>query len=514
MDGNMWQEAASAAGLDEDSIVAAIRELRENEEQRCREDPVYFVERYCHIEDKDAEELIVPFKLWPGQKRALMDFVEHRLNVVLKSRQLGLTWLALAEACRLMLLNTGRTVVGLSRSEDEAKELVRRLGVILRYMPEFVAEDENVPAGWSGPIFEPLTLSMTIHFPEGPDSVFKGFASSPSVGRSFTADMIILDEWAFQQWAGEIWQSSFPIVNRPLGGRVIGLSTIKRGTLFEEIFTNPDNGFHKIFLPWSTDPRRDEVWYKKTLGALGEDKTLEEYPATVEQALTVPGGAFFPEMLDAAHKASALPVDPGRRYVTLDYGLDMLSVLWIDIDKTGHAIAYREYNAPNQTIGQAAEIVLKLSKGEEIELFLAPPDLWSRSQESGKSRAQLFHEAGLDLTQSSRDFPAGCAAMKEWLSTDPATGTPWMQFYNCPTLYRHMQKIQKDEKNPDVYAKQPHSLTHAPDSLRYFCVWWSSPASGEQEESRAVWEADLYEDYENADDAGKQYLLQKYGNPF
>lgn len=74
------------------------------------------------------------------------------------------------------------------------------------------------------------------------------------------------------------------------------LSTIRLGTLFEEIFTNPDNGFHKLFLPWYADPARGEAWYARTLGALGEDKTMQEYPASVEEALSVraghvPGGA-------------------------------------------------------------------------------------------------------------------------------------------------------------------------------------------------------------------------------
>lgn len=31
---------------------------------------------------------------------------------------------------------------------------------------------------------------------------------------------------------------------------------------------------------------------------------------------------------------------------------------------------------------------------------------------------------------------------------------------------------------------------------------------------RAVWTEDMYQDYENADDSGKQYLIQKWGNPF
>lgn len=488
--------------------------IRQAEAEFCRENPVYFVETYCHIEDKDAAELIVPFRLWDGQRRALEEFSRYRLNVVLKARQLGFTWLALCEGARLVVLSAGRTVVGLSRSEDEAKELVRRLGVILRYMPEFVAEEGHVPPGWDGPVFAVTALSLTVHFPDRPESVFKAFPSSPAVGRSFTADLIIIDEWAFQQFAQEIWQSAFPVVNRPTGGRVIGLSTIKRGTLFEEIFTNPDNGFHKIFLPWSADPRRDEQWYRNTLGALGEDKTLEEYPATVEEALTVPGGAYFPEVKAKTHRRTQPILQAGRRYVSLDYGLDMLSVHWIDVDQSGHAVVYREYNEPNQTIGQAAAAILRMSEGENIELFLAPPDLWSRSQESGRSRADLFRENGLSLTKSSRDFAAGCAAMKQWLAADPATGTPWMQFMDCPTLMQHLQKIQKDEKNPDVYAKTPHNLTHAPDSLRYFCVWWPLPAKQTDKPRRAIWEADLYEDYDNADSAGKAYLIQKYGDPF
>lgn len=487
-------------------------ELRQAEAEYCKGDPVYFVESYCHIEDKDADELIQPFTLWDGQKMALKAFAEHRHCIVLKARQLGFTWLALAESARLLVLWTGRTVVGLSRSEEEAKELVRRLGVMFEHMPEFVAPANEVPEGWAGPTFDQSALSLTIHHPGAPDSVFKGFASNPSVGRSFTADLIVIDEWAFQQYAREIWQSAFPIVNRPHGGRVIGLSTIKRGTLFEEIFTNPTNDFHKIFLPWSADPRRDEKWYKSTLGALGEDKTMEEYPATVEEALTVPGGAFFPELKDV-HRASKPPEVPGRKYVTIDYGLDMLSVHWVDIDTTNHAVVYREYNEPNKTIGQAAEIINQLSAGEDIDLFLAPPDLWNRSQESGKSRAQLFSEAGLNLTMSSRDFAAGCAAIKEWLSLD-SEGKPYMQFYRCKNLVDCMTKIQKDERNPNVYAKEPHSLTHAVDSLRYFCVWWTNPAAKTESRRKVHWEPDLYEDYENADSEGKAYLIKKYGNPF
>ncbi|MFQ7158955.1 MAG: hypothetical protein ACLRPX_04760, partial [Ruthenibacterium sp.] len=348
-----------------------------------------------------------------------------------------------------------------------------------------------------------------------PESVLKAFLSSPGAARGFTADLVILDEWAFQQYAEEIWASIFPVVNRPGGGRVIGLSTIRLGTLFEEIFTNPDNGFHKIFLPWQADPARNQAWYARTLGALGEEKTLQEYPASVEEALSVPGGAMFPEVRAETHICEGRSVpENARRYVAIDYGLDMFSAHWVAVDSEGRALIYREYDAPNKTIGEAAATLLALSQGEDIAAFLAPPDLWSREQVTGRSRAALFSQNGVELTRASSDFAAGCAAMKEWLR--PGEGGPRLRFLRraAPNLWRCLQKIQKDEKKPDTYAKEPHSLTHDVDSLRYFCVWWTSPAARVEKRVRAHWEDDLFEDYENADEQGKAYLISKYGNPF
>ena len=78
--------------------MTAIQKLRERELNHCRADPVYYVESYVHIEDKDADELIQPFRVWDGQKQALKAFADERRVCVLKARQLGFTWLALAEA--------------------------------------------------------------------------------------------------------------------------------------------------------------------------------------------------------------------------------------------------------------------------------------------------------------------------------------------------------------------------------------------------------------------------------
>lgn len=492
-----------------------IQEVREKVFAKCRTDPVYYVKNFVHIENKDdPSQLIVPFQLWPKQEKALKEIAGNRLNAVLKARQLGITWLVLSEASRLLLCWTGRTVVALSRSEEEAKELVRRLSVIFRTMPDLIAESKNVPVGWVGPVFDAKTMDLTVTFPNGPESTFKAFPSSPNAGRSFTADLVILDEWAFQQWAEDIWKALFPVINRTTGGRLIGLSTIERGTLFEEIFTNPDNGFHKIFLPWNTDPSRDKKWYKNTLAALGEDKTLQEYPSTVEEALTVPGGAFFPEVKKETHERdNDFLKGHVSRYVCMDYGLDMCSLHWVAVNGEGKARVYREYDCPNLTIGAVCDAFKTQNNGEVLSGILAPPDLWNREQVGGKSRAQLFSEGGMTLIKTSNDFPAGCAGIKGWLRPN---GEPGLTFQAgaAPNLFRCLQKIQKDDKRPDVYAKQPHNLTHDVDSLRCFCVWWVYAAQSETEKKRAKWEPDLFEDYENADAEGKAHLIEKYGDPF
>ena len=486
-------------------------ELRQKEIEYCRENLLYFVENYGHIEDKDADVLIQPFNLWPEQKSALEQFRDNKLNVILKARQLGITWLVLHYAAWKML-NPGRTVIGLSRTEDEAQELVRRMSVILDNIRELFAPKNDQPINWVDATWENTSLILTIHFPNLPDSVFKCFPSSPNAARSFTADLIVFDEWAFQQFAEDIWKAGYPTINRPSGGQVVGLSTIERGSFFEKVFTDPDNGFNKIFIPWYADPRRDPTWYENTKRTMG-DMITQEYPATIEEALTVPGGSYFPEVTKDTHVVNKELEGKLRRYVALDYGLDMLSAHWIQVDAKGNAQVYREYDAPDKTIGAACDILLSITGDEHISHWLAPSDLWSRSQETGKSRAVLFSENGINLTKTSRDFPAGCASMKEWLKPIDGKARLTILEGEAPNLYRCLQKIQKDKKRPNVYAKDPHDLTHDVDSLRSFCVWWVRSPEVNLERIETKYHNSILEDIENASDADREYLLAKYGEP-
>jgi len=487
-----------------------IADVREREIEYCGKNLIYFVKTYGHFEDKDADELIQSFNgMWPEQEQALTDIENHRLSIILKARQLGITWLALNYAAWKMLTRPGRTVLGMSRSEDEAKELIRRMQVILRAMPELIKEKSH---STDCPWFEYTALTVTIHFPNKPVSVMQCFASSENAGRSFTADLLVIDEWAAQSFAKEIWGSIYPTVNRPTGGQVIGISTNQRGTLFEELFTG-DNTFYKIFIPWYADPRRTKDWYESTKRDIGEVLMAQEYPATVEEALSTPGGAFFPEVTDRSMLTSEPLKGNLVTYFVMDYGLDMFAGYFVNRDGYGNSQVVLEIYEPNKTVGEAAAIIKDLAKDYKVVQYLAPPDLWNRSPQTGKSVAILFHEHGVELTKVNNDVAAGCLALKELLKHGEGLGKLTILNRCAPNLLRCLKKIQHDEKKPKIYAKQPHELTHAVDAARYYAIYWTNPADNGGGRKRKKWRSDQWEDYENANEEDKRYLIELWGEP-
>ena len=108
--------------------------LRRLEFDYAATDPVYFAKHYCYFEDKDTPEVIVPFRPWRAQEEALLSIRDNRLNLFLKARQIGITWVALIYCAHDLIFHLGHTVIALSKTQNDACELVRRFGLILTHM--------------------------------------------------------------------------------------------------------------------------------------------------------------------------------------------------------------------------------------------------------------------------------------------------------------------------------------------------------------------------------------------
>ena len=255
---------------------------------------------------------------------------------------------------------------------------------------------------------------------------------------------------------------------------------------------------------------RGDPKYKERLLALPE----KEKRALLFGDWNVFDGQYFTEFSGKDHVCEPFEIPSGyRKYRSRDYGLDRLVCLWIAISPEGRAYVYREYCESNLPIGDSARAILARSpKSEDIYATLAPPDLFARSQESGKTKAGIFSDYGINFTKTSNDRETGWLAVKELL-IDRGDGATLKIFSTCTELIRCLPMLMRDKIRPTDCATEPHDITHAPDALRGFAIFHARPPVPLGKERRSVWSGDMWEDYYLASDEEKQYLKNKYGEP-
>ncbi len=216
------------------------------------------------------------------------------------------------------------------------------------------------------------------------------------------------------------------------------------------------------------------------------------------------GGGYFPELRMDTHVVAPFKI-PGswRRYRAIDYGLDMLAVIWVAVDSGGRSWVYREWTQEGLIVREAAEGILSRTMPDEhIEVTFAPPDLWSRQKDTGRSMAEIFKSCGVALIRAGNDRVQGHMMIKELLSPD-SDGKPGIVFFStCRRLIEDMREIQADETNPNDAAREPHEITHTVDALRYYCVSRVVPA----EEPGEDIEYDEFGDYMRGGEASREYL--------
>lgn len=193
----------------------------------------------------------------------------------------------------------------------------------------------------------------------------------------------------------------------------------------------------------------------------------------------IPGGTYFDEFRSDIHVIEKFIMpDEWRRYITLDYGLDMLAAYWVAVDGNNKAYVYKELYKSGLIISDAAKAI-KAMINEKIYDIFAPPDLWNKRQETGKSAQEIFWENGVSLNKANNDRVQGWYNLKEWLKPyEDEQGVKTASlviFKNCINLIRTLPQIQSDAKDPNDVSTEPHELTHAPDAIRYFIAGRPSP---------------------------------------
>ena len=103
---------------------------------KCGKDPVYFINTYAKI--VHPLKGLVPFKTYPFQTELLKSFNDHRFNVILKARQLGISTITAAYVLWLMMFHRNKNVLVIATKFQTATNLVKKVKSMMKNLPDWM----------------------------------------------------------------------------------------------------------------------------------------------------------------------------------------------------------------------------------------------------------------------------------------------------------------------------------------------------------------------------------------
>lgn len=196
-------------------------------------------------------------------------------------------------------------------------------------------------------------------------------------------------------------------------------------------------------------------------------------------------GQYFTEFSEKTHVCQPFSIPKEwERFGALDYGFDMLAVLWFAADPEGGLWVYREYCRSGLTLSGAAEAVVRENGNDAISYIAASPDLWNRRQDSGQSGyAIMSQNPGLPpLIKADNRRVIGWRNLREYLAQNGENPPRLHIFASCQNLISSLPALCHDRLHPEDVSGSPHDITHSPESLRYGVMSYLRPSEVQEDE--------------------------------
>jgi hypothetical protein len=315
--------ASAVAGVDPEVLKAFKVEYarRLNERAAALKHPAGLLDHVSCVDSKTGERF--SFTLndegagWFWQRATLDRWIEHPLSVVLKARQIGITWLAAGYALWKLLTLPGTRALVVSINEDEAVKVVNRIFDMFGSLPEHLRFEAKVtkPSREARP-----TTLIEFTFPDGRISSCVGLPSTRRAGHGETATIVLLDEYARHEYARDSWKATFPTADN--GGQVLVVSTANgvsneqtgEGNFFHHLWVNAEEyRLDQQFLAWDLHPDRDERWYETNARTLPALDRAEQFPRSPEDAFISTGACWF-DLEALAWYSEHAPLEELRRF--------------------------------------------------------------------------------------------------------------------------------------------------------------------------------------------------------
>ena len=238
------------------------------EYKKCMEDPAYFAEKYLKVIHLDKG--LVPFKLYPYQRKMFDHFNNNRFSIVLACRQSGKSISSVAYLLWFALFHSEKTIAILANKGATAREMLARVTLMLENIPFFLQ-----------PGCKALNKG-SIEFSN--NSRIMAAATSGSSIRGMSVNLLYLDEFAFVERATEFYTSTYPVVSSGKDTKVIITSTANGiGNMFYKIWEGAEqkvNEFKSFRVDWFDVPGRDEEWKNQTISNTSQLQFDQEFGNT------------------------------------------------------------------------------------------------------------------------------------------------------------------------------------------------------------------------------------------
>jgi phage terminase large subunit-like protein len=107
---------------------------------KCGKDPTYFFNTYLKIQH--PVKGLIPFNTYPFQDDCVQDFIDNRFNIVLKSRQLGLSTLVSAYSVWMAIFQREKNILIIATKLAVAQNFISKVKTMIKSLPKWLMRKE------------------------------------------------------------------------------------------------------------------------------------------------------------------------------------------------------------------------------------------------------------------------------------------------------------------------------------------------------------------------------------
>lgn len=269
-----------------------------------KKDPVLFCKEQCKI--RHPTKGFINFDVFPAQEKCIEDFLKHRFNIILKSRQLGISTVVAGYITWRLVFFPYQEIRVVATKNSTAQIIIEMAFNMFDSISKEILDVLNVK--------RTTEQKHTVMLSNGSrvQAFTKGSGDNPDTGVGSALSLLVIDEAALIKNIDEIWTSVYPTISQ--GGDCIILST-PRGidNWFYKMFERAEIGayaegeekFNPIKLMWwenlervrppETPLEKDEniiggftnSWAKATFANLSKKRIAQEYCVAGDSIVTI-----------------------------------------------------------------------------------------------------------------------------------------------------------------------------------------------------------------------------------